>query len=55
MNNEEREKHLIEKPNHTESILPAKAYCSEIKFMIIARALGRAATNGDIEEVLDPY
>ena len=52
------EKHLKHKatmPEHTGSILTSKEYAHEIKFISVARALGKTKIVNDKEYFEDPY
>ena len=42
-------------PEHTGSILTSKEYAHEIKFVSVARALGKTKTINDKEYFEDPY
>lgn len=48
-------KHKAEQPDHTGSILTSKEYAHEIKFVSVARALGKSKTVHDKEYFIDPY
>ena len=52
---EQHLKHKATMPEHTGSILTSKEYAHEIKFVSVARALGKTKMINDKEYFLDPY
>lgn len=48
-------KHKLNIPEHTGSIITSKEFCHEMKFISVARALGKSKIENDKEYFEDPY
>jgi cell fate regulator YaaT (PSP1 superfamily) len=49
------QKHKKFFPDHTQSILTSKEFAKEVKFIAVARAMGKVKQTGDCEYYENPY